>query len=156
MSLIETIRKDQMKARVNARKNPENNSQKIIVSVLTTFIGEADKSAKLVDGVKTVSDESVIALAKKFIKNCNEVVKASELGDARQAEAFIEIQVLEGYLPTQMSEDELRANIQTIIDGIEGADMKAMGRVMGTMKKEFGDTFDGASASKITRELLNK
>lgn len=157
MSLFEQVCKDQMKARLHARKNPDSASQKVIVGVLTTFKGEAEKSAKLIDGVKVVADDTIVDLAKKFIKNSNELIKLCELGDSRQQNAFIEITILEAYMPKQMSEDELRVNIQTIIDGLDLAvDIKAMGRVMGAMSKAFGKSFDGSTCNTIVRELLTK
>lgn len=65
-----------------------------------------------------------------------------------------EIEVIERYLPRQMSRQELRAEIKKIIEEIGASSMKDMGKVMGTASKKLVGRVDGKTMSGIVRELL--
>ncbi|MCO6493108.1 MAG: GatB/YqeY domain-containing protein [Phaeodactylibacter sp.] len=65
-----------------------------------------------------------------------------------------EIEVIERYLPKQLSEEELRAEIKKIIDETGADSMKDMGKVMGAAQKKLAGKADGKTMSGIVRELL--
>lgn len=67
-----------------------------------------------------------------------------------------EAEVLARYLPKQLSEDETQALVKKHISALETVDMKQMGAVIGAVKKEAGNTVDGALLAKITKEELAK
>lgn len=70
------------------------------------------------------------------------------------AQADIEVSWLAGYLPTQLSADELEAQVRDIIAGIPNPDAKAFGMIMGQLNKKFPHRIDGNLASSIIRTLL--
>ncbi|MCB0578279.1 MAG: GatB/YqeY domain-containing protein [Phaeodactylibacter sp.] len=65
-----------------------------------------------------------------------------------------EIEVIERYLPKQLSEEELRAEIKKIIAEAGADSMKDMGKVMGVAQKKLAGKADGKTMSGIVRELL--
>ena len=73
-----------------------------------------------------------------------------ELADKEAAE----INVIEGYMPKQMSEAEAKAAIAAIIKETGAAGPKDMGKVMAALKAKYAGQMDFGKASGITKELL--
>ena len=63
--------------------------------------------------------------------------------------------VLEIYLPKQLSEEELTKELKNIIDSIGASSMSDIGRVMGKAMGLLKGKADGSLISKITKELLS-
>jgi uncharacterized protein len=66
-----------------------------------------------------------------------------------------ELQVIEGFLPRQMSEDETRAAIAAIKGELGAESVKDMGRVMAELKARHGTVLDMAAASRLVKESLS-
>jgi uncharacterized protein YqeY len=73
-----------------------------------------------------------------------------DLADKEQAE----IEVIERYLPKQLSEDETREAIAGIIDELDLSSKKDLGRVMKEVKARYPGQVDGRLASSIAGQLL--
>jgi len=67
-----------------------------------------------------------------------------------------EIEVLQRYLPKQMSETELRTAVQGIIDELGATSMRDMGKVMGKASQSFQGKADNRLVSVMVKELLSK
>lgn len=141
MTLLEQIKADQLQARIMTNKAK--------ASILTTLIGEAEMVGKN-DGNRDTTDQEVIATIKKFIKNIDETIAVAGSTETLVAEK----DALQVYLPRQLTEPELRVTIGNIIvtQGLSGP--KAMGRLMGELKKNHAGSYDGALASRLVKELL--
>jgi len=64
------------------------------------------------------------------------------------------MQVIEAYLPQQMSREEISVYLQEIIKRSGAASVKDMGKVMGTANKELAGKADGKTISEIVKQLL--
>jgi len=60
------------------------------------------------------------------------------------------------YLPEQMSEEEIRKEIQTAISEIGAKTAKEMGKVIGAVMPKVKGRADGGTVSRIAKELLSK
>lgn len=138
MKLFQQIKDDQLVAR--------KTKQKVKISLLTTLLGELETDMKG-KGLTEVSDELVVAKVKKFIKGLEEVVRVSELGSDAQATALIEDQILQPYLPKQLTEGELT-------DIIKASGTDNMGKAMGYLKQNYAGLYDGKLASTIAKGLF--
>ena len=58
------------------------------------------------------------------------------------------------YLPKQLSEDEIKIIIDTIVDDLGAVSMKDMGRVMSEANKKIGSQADGKLIANIVRNKL--
>jgi uncharacterized protein YqeY len=66
-----------------------------------------------------------------------------------------QLEVIEQYLPKQLSEEEIREALKTIISELGATSPKDMGKVMGELKKHAKSSqIDNSIASKIVKELL--
>lgn len=65
-----------------------------------------------------------------------------------------EIGIIETFLPTMVSEDELYGAIFAIINTNGIKDMKGMGIVMGSLKSSYGSSFDAGLANKLFKKQI--
>ena len=145
MSLIKKIKADQLQAR--------KNRDTIAKPLLTTLLGDAEAIGKN-DGGRGTTDGEVELLVKSFLKKLNETIIAIEdrEGDTTIFEA--EKVILNGYLPQQMSIDDLTSEIVAFVVELDDQSMKSMGKVMNHLKLNFPNKFDNKLASTIIRAEL--
>ena len=65
-----------------------------------------------------------------------------------------EIEIIERYLPVQLSDEELRKIIAEIISKTGAESMKDMGKVMGVASARLAGKADGKAIASVVRELL--
>jgi uncharacterized protein YqeY len=91
---------------------------------------------------------------KKFVNNAEETkAHMIRLGSDAVNVVEREIEILKGYLPKQMDEHELKAEIENFLKTAPAAAMKD---VMAYLKEKFAGLYDGKKASDITKETLSK
>ena len=107
---------------------------------------------------KDTSDEDIKKLLKKMIKQRSESIEMyrknnrNDLFEIEEKEA----EVLSGYLPKQLSEEETKKICNDVVKKIGASSIKDMGKVMGEMKKNYSDSIDFSKAGTIIKEILNK
>lgn len=113
------------------------------------------KTAKGANGELT--DEAATKILVKMVKQRKESARIytennrPELAENELAEA----EVLEGYLPKQLSVEELKAEISAIITQTGAAGPKDMGKVMGVATKQLAGRAEGRAISETVKSLLN-
>ncbi len=109
-----------------------------------------------VDERKELSDDDVIAVIQKQIKQRNDA--AAQYKDAGRDELYdkemAEIAVFEAYLPAQLDDAELENALKAIIEKVGATSMKEMGKVMGVASKELAGQADGKRISACVKTLL--
>lgn len=65
-----------------------------------------------------------------------------------------EMDVIEKFLPKQLTEEEIKAAVKTIISETGAASAADMGKVMGVASKQLAGKADGKTISAIVKELL--
>ena len=112
------------------------------------------KTAKGGDG--TLSDDNALKILAKMVKQRRESAAIyteqgrQDLADNELAEAA----VIEEYLPKQLSEEELTAELKAIIAQVGATSAKEMGKVMGVASKALAGRADGRVISAKVKELL--
>ena len=108
-------------------------------------------------GQKEMTDGDIIAILKKMIKQRNEscdVYKKAGRNELLENETK-EIEVINVFLPKQLSEEETKKICEDVIKSIGASSMKDMGKVMGALKSKHSDTLDFSKVSSIIKELLS-
>ncbi len=106
---------------------------------------------------ETLSEENEIKVLQKLVKQRKEsadIYKAQNREDLYKVEAE-EIQVIEAYLPKQLSRQEIEAHIKEIISKTGVVELKDMGKVIGAANKELAGKADGKTISEVVKELLS-
>lgn len=105
---------------------------------------------------KELDEASEIKLVQKLVKQRQDsldIYVKQEREDLAVTERE-EIEVLQRYLPKQLSEDELKPIIQEIISQIGASGMKDMGKVMGMASAKLAGQADGKTISVMVKQLL--
>ena len=114
-----------------------------------TVSGEARSDARR-EAVRDPSEEEMLAKIRKFIKNNEEAMAAGRAETVAKLGA--ENEILEGYLPRMLSDEDLRRLLTPIVNGLAEKSPKAMGQVMAAIK---GDPrIDMKRASAIVKAML--
>lgn len=103
-----------------------------------------------------LTPETELAVLTKLAKQRRdslEIYRQQGRDDLAQIEAE-EIAVIERYLPKQLTPDELRAALQSIIERIGAKSPAQMGMVMGAATKELAGKADGKAVAAMVKELL--
>ncbi len=133
------------------------NKDKNVFSTLRLIIA-AIKDVKISKKIRDVQlkDQEVISILKKMVKQRNdscEAYKKAGRNDLLDNEKK-EIQIIEKYLPSQLSESEIEKICKEVIQLNNASSMKDMGKVMGVLKSKYGDVIDFSKASNILKSLL--
>ena len=107
---------------------------------------------------KETNDEDIKKLIKKMIKQRTEsieIYKKNNRQDLFEVEQK-EQDILLGFLPKQLSEEETKKICADIISKLGAGSIKDMGKVMGELKKQYSDNLDFAKAGVLLKGLLNK
>ncbi len=96
------------------------------------------------------------AILSKMVKQRRESAKAYEAGgrmDLATTE-MKEIEVIEEFLPRQMSEDETRQAVAAVLKELGCEGLKDMGRTMARLKEQYAGQMDFSKASAMVKDQL--
>lgn len=112
------------------------------------------KTAKGANG--ELSDEKATAIIVKMVKQRKESAKIyTDNGRPELAQSELEeAKVLEEYLPKQLNEEELTAELKAIIEETGASSIKEMGKVMGIASKRLAGRAEGRAINAKVKELL--
>lgn len=107
-------------------------------------------------GKGDASDEEILQIMAKMVKQREESAKIYE-DNARPelaAKERAEIVVVQDFMPRQLSEADVRANVAAAIAEAGASGPKDMGKVMAVLKERYAGQMDFAKASSVLKELL--
>ena len=108
-----------------------------------------------VTGHELADDESLKVLQREAKQRRDSIEEFAKGGrDDLVAKERDELGVIEGFLPAQMPEDELRAIVQSTIAEAGASGPDDLGKVMGPLMGKLAGRADGKLANQIVRELL--
>jgi len=148
MSLKQQIESDIKKAMLEKRKG-DLTALRAIKSMI--LLAETEKGS---DG--TITAEVGLKLLMKAVKqrkDSAQIYKEQGREDLLATE-LAEVAVIEKYLPKQLSEDEIRAELEKIIAQVGASGPQDMGKVMGMASKALSGKADGKTISGIVKQLL--
>lgn len=134
--------KDEIKAAMKAKDKPR-------LSILRQVHGEIKNIE--VNERRDITDADVDAMLKRLIKQTKETLDGSIKADNDQERTDTlteQVAILEGYLPKQVSGDELVALIEEVLAETGASSKKDMGRVMGALTQKTSGNFDKAAAAQ--------
>ena len=124
--------------------------------LINAAIKDKDIDARTKGNMDGIDDAGVLSLLQSMIKQRRESIDMytkggrADLVAAEQAE----IDVIQSFLPKQMSDDEVKAAIQAIIAETGASSIKDMGKVMGVLKSKYAGQLDMGKASGLIKTLL--
>jgi uncharacterized protein YqeY len=106
--------------------------------------------------VKEVSDQDIIVILKKMIKQRNEsceVYKKAGRAELLEIETK-EIEIISSFLPKQLSEEDTKKLCEEAIKKVGANSIKEIGKVMSELKKTHGDVLDFSKVGSIIKIIL--
>jgi uncharacterized protein len=102
-------------------------------------------------------DSALLDLFGKMVKQRQDSIAAYEQGGRAELaqQEREEMEIIQTYMPKQLSEAETRAAIQGIITTVGAASVKDMGKVMAELKAKFSGQIDMGKAGGVVKSLLN-
>jgi hypothetical protein len=126
------------------------------IRLITAAIKDRDIAARSNGNDQGISDAEILSLLQSMVKQRQESSKTytdagrPELAEREEAE----IEVIERFLPQQMSEEETGAAIETIIAETGASSIKDMGKVMNALKEKYAGQLDMAKAGGLVKSKL--
>ena len=148
------IRDDINKALTEAMK-AKNERAVSTLRMVNSTLKNADIEARGA-GKPPLGDAEVLPLLQKMIKQRQESVELYDKGGRPElaSQEREEIAIISGYLPQQMSDDDVKAAITEAIRETGAAGMKDMGKVIGALKGKYAGQMDMAKASGMVKAKL--
>ena len=147
MSLKNQIIED-MKSAMKAGEKDRLKVVRLILSEIKQV--EVDKRVEL-------DDAGALAVLEKMVKQRRDSIEQFEKGGREDLAAIerAEINVLQKYLPEQLSADEITALVDEVIAATEATGIRDMGKVMGQIKAKAAGRADMGAVSAAVKERLN-
>lgn len=146
MSILDTLQND-MKL---AMKNKDQ------LTLSTIRLVKSSVSYAQIEKGRELTDDEVMAVIMKEAKQRRESIDAAKAGgreDIAEQEGA-ELNVLQRYLPEQLSEDEIEAIVREIVSEVGAADIKDRGKVMGPVMQKTRGRADGKLVNQVVEKVL--
>ena len=142
----------------NQLKRAMLNKDKEYTSTLRLILA-AIKDREIIERAKnkSVDDDVIIEVLSKMVKQRIEsadIYKKNERLELAKKEEY-EISVIRNFMPTQLSDDEVKTIIGKIIRDNNASSIKDMGVVMAELKKEYSGQLDFGAAGKRIKDILS-
>ncbi len=146
MALIDTLQGD-VKTAMKSGDKPRLATVRLLIAAL--------KNERISRERELTTDEElqVLATQAKRRRESIDMYRQGEREDLAASEAA-ELSVIQGYLPAQLSEDDVREMVAEIVAATGAESMRDMGRVMGQLMPRLKGRFDGKVAKGLVQSAL--
>lgn len=140
--------KDAMKDAMRAKDKPRLGAIRLMLSEVKRI--EVDERIE-------IDDERLLAILDKMIKQRRDSITQYEAAgrDELAAIEIAEIAVIQDFLPTALTEEEINAMIAVAIAETGAESMRDMGKVMGILRPQIQGRADGGAVSGLVKVALN-
>ncbi|MBY3041709.1 GatB/YqeY domain-containing protein [Rhizobium leguminosarum] len=148
--------RDQLATQLKEAMKAKNAERLSAVRLIQAAVKDRD-IANRGTGKEQASDDEILQILAKMVKQRDESAKIYEENSRPElaAKERAEIIVIQDFMPKQLSDGEVRANVSAIIAETGAAGAKDMGKVMAALKERYAGQMDFAKASATVKELLN-
>jgi uncharacterized protein YqeY len=104
-----------------------------------------------------LDDETIEQILAKEVKKRNESAALYDQNMRQDAAADErrEAEIISKYLPAQLTEAEVKTFVDAAVAELNATSPQMMGQVIGHVKKQLGNTADGATIAKLVKEALH-
>ena len=151
-----------LREKINQQFNTAlKNKDKILVSTLRLImaaIKDKDIANRSSEKKEELKDQEIIKVLQKMKKQRQDSADLYKKGGREELlkTEEEEIEIINTFLPKQLSEEETKKICEEIIKSIGASSIKDMGKIMGTLKKKYSESIDFSKANIIIKGLLNQ
>ncbi len=145
--LYEQVTED-MKSAMKSKDKDSLNTLRLLKSAIDLYLVNNKLERN------NASDEVVIDVVSKQVKTHKESIEEFKKGNRQDLVDGLlrEIELLSKYLPEQLSEDDVRKEIDKAFDKLKPTSMKDMGNIM----KELGPVLKGKADMKLVNSIVKE
>ncbi len=150
MNLFDTI-SDEIKSAMKAK---DRNKLAVLRNVKKYFL-EALTAPGADD---TLADEEALKIIQKLVKQSKDsaAIYQEQGREDLAKEELDQVEVLETFLPKQLSDEELQVRIEELVKRLGASSPKDMGKVMGAATKELAGIAEGRKIASTVKDILNR
>ena len=128
------------------------------VRLILAALKDRDIQARTEGQGDGIGDDEILDMLTKMVKQRREAMSLYEKGNRQDLvdKEQNEIEVIQRFLPQQLSEAELETAVQQAIGELEADSVKDMGRVMGVLKQRYAGRMDFGKASGLAKAKLSQ
>ncbi len=128
------------------------------IRLISAALKDRDIAARTADSPDGINDEEILSMLQTMIKQRNESAKMYLQGNREDLanKEKDEINVIQQFLPAQLSEKEITNAIEKAIKSNKASSIKDMGSIMTDLKKNYAGQMDFGLVSKQVKESLMK
>ena len=147
MSLKEQITED-MKNAMRAKETARLNTIRLLLAAI---------KQREVDERVVVDDAGVVAIVEKLIKHTKDSIEQFQKAGRTDLVAIevLEQTILQGYMPAQLSTEEVTAIVKATIAQLNASSPQEMGKVIGALKPQLAGKADMGAVSAMVKAALN-
>jgi len=149
--------RNELKQALAAAQKEKQEVRVATLRLILAAIKDRDIAARTSDSPEGVSDDEILQILAKMIKQRRESAATyEEAGRLDLAERERqEIEIIEEFLPRQLNADEIRMACSQVIDEVGAEGLKDMGKCMGALKERFNGAMDFGRAGKLMKDSLS-
>lgn len=150
--MLRTRLNDALKSAMKAKDGLAVSTLRLILAALK----DRDIAARTKGDTNGIGEDEILRLFGTMIKQRREAIAHYEQGgrpELAKREAG-EIDVIESFLPKQLSDEEIQSVVQEMIAELGAGGLKEMGRVMAALRERYSGRMDFAKASAIVKRQL--
>jgi uncharacterized protein YqeY len=149
------VLRDEINSGLTAAMKSGDKRRVSTLRMVNAAIKNADIEARG-QGKAALADEALLGILQKLIKQRQEAAELYDKGGRNELALGEreEIDIINAYLPTQMSDVEAGSAIAAIVHEINAVGLKDMGRTMTALKEKFAGQMDFGKASAMVKKLL--
>lgn len=134
----------------NSMKN-KNEIRKNTVQMVRAAILQIEKDK----GIQ-VEDDKILEIIAKEVKTKKDALKDFEKAQRQDLidQTNKEIEILQEYLPKQLTKEEIKEKLEKIISDLGATSMKDMGAIMKEAKAQMGTSADGKTINEVAKEIM--
>jgi uncharacterized protein YqeY len=149
---LRTRLSDDMKTAMRAKQEAQLSTIRLILAALK----DRDIAARPKGITDGIPDDEIMQMMNGMIKQRRDSIALYQQGNRPElaAKEQGEIDIIQSYLPQQMSPEEVVAAVKAVIGEVGAASVKDMGKVMSVLKERYTGKMDFASVSGVVKQQL--
>ncbi len=150
--MLRTRFQDQLKQSIHAKDEIAVSTLRLIIAAMK----DRDIAARSKGNWEGISDDEILAMLQSMIKQRHESIRMYEVGGRQELadREASEIRIIQTFLPTQLSEDEVKAAIDAAVTEVSATGIKDMGKVIGVLKTKYTGQMDFSKVSQLVKTRL--
>ena len=151
--MLRTLLKDSLTAAMKAKDGISVATLRLILAALK----DRDIAARSKGKLDEIADDAILDLLQSMIRQRRDSIEQFQNGGRQELadREAKEIEIIETFLPAQLSEEEIVQAVQDVIDELEAKSLKDMGRTMSALKERYAGQMDFAKASAAVKSQLD-